>query len=212
MSAGSPGLNKSPVSDRTTSSENTRKRNSKGRFSAKSERRRSHKKRSSEPELKEYRDRVRVILQKVNEADDKEENIATIKSELNKIGAVYFGDKYDPGALEDDGDPIEAYTKKKFRKQYEKEVGEPYEVVPIDEFNDGDTAAFSDAFCHAALIDVDTLKVASIETINALTDLARTDYVFTWKTINTLPAKLAGTRLVAIHFDDLSVIMFPLPN
>jgi hypothetical protein len=144
-------------------------------------------------------------MHKFNEADDKEENITTILKELNKIGEVYFGEHYVSAGEDPDDDPIEALTKKQFKVKYEEEVGEE---------NDGDEASFSDAFRHAALIDVDTLKVPPLELWSSVAaELAKTDYVFTWEMINKLPAKLAGTQFVAIHFDtDGSILFVPIPG
>ena len=174
-------------------------------------RRRTHKKKKRVPNaMTDYLTRVRVILEKVNDAEDREENIETILGELNTMGHVYFGHhKYPYHDKEEVVDePIEALTKKQFMKEYEEETGEPYE-------EDNDEASFSDAFRHAALIDVDTLKVLPIELWGAhAADFAKSDYVFTWKMIQELPAKLAGSRLVAIHFDteDEGQIFFPIPG
>jgi hypothetical protein len=163
--------------------------------------------------MMDYLRRVRVIMEKVNEAEDKEENIETVVDELNKMGNVYFGNDTHPyqdiEAEDVDDEPIKALTKKQFLKAYEEEVGESYGE------EGGDEASFSDAFRHAALIDVDTLKVLPLERWGAYgADFAKLDYVFTWKMINKLPAKLAGTRLVAIHIDteDGGHIFFPIPG
>ena len=72
-----------------------------------------------------------------------------------------------------------------------------------------DEASFCDDYRHAALIDVVTLEV-----LDTTAELKGTDYVFTWKAIQKLPLKVAGTRLVAIHFDvvDEAQIFFPIPG
>ena len=136
--------------------------------------------------------------------------IEIIMSELNEIGHLYFGKHKQPykDVTFAKDEPIEALTKKEFMERYEEETGEPYD----DEANE---ASFSDAFRHATLIDVDTLRVSpGLWRIMVEESLKKTDYVFTWKMIQSLPALLAGTRLVAIHMDteDGGQIFFPLPG
>jgi hypothetical protein len=150
-------------------------------------------------ELDDYLGRVRVILRKVNKGGDKEKNTEKILSELNRVGRIYFGEDYVDNMADDDDDleAPEALTQGQFKERYEEETGD--EV-------DGDEASFSDAWRHAALINVDTLEVTPLA--------AGTDYVFTWGMINELPSKLAGSRLVAIHADteDGFQIFFPIPG
>ena len=141
----------------------------------------------------------------MNEAD----TLKTILSELNEMGHLYFGHHKQPyHNVEDVEDkPIEAFTKKHFLERYEEETGEPYD-------EDNDEASFSDAFRHAPLIDVDTLRVPSELRGKIAEGLKKTDYVFTWEMIQSLPAMLAGTRLVAVHIDteDEGQIFFPIPG
>jgi hypothetical protein len=193
--------------------------------------------------VKEYYDRVRVIMAKVNNEDETEKSkaIKKILIGLNEVGKTYFGEDYtntitdsildddeeddgdeeedDGDEEEDDGDeeeeeeednakydmdkPIRALTKKAFIKQYEEDIGDEPDEDTAKE------ASFSDAFRHAAIVDVDTLNVIP------LPKLADTDFIFTWKMINTvLPTELAGTRLVAIHIDtdDSPQFFFPIPD
>ena len=142
---------------------------------------------------------------KMNEAD----TLKTILSELNEMGHLYFGHHKQPYHDVDDvdGEPIEALTKKQFMEKYEEETGEPYE-------EDNDEASFSDAFRHATLIDVDTLRVPSGLREKIAEGLKKTDYVFTWEMIQSLPAMVVGTRLVAVHVDteDGGQIFFPIPG
>jgi hypothetical protein len=172
----------------------------------------THKKKKNVPTVvTDYLTRVRVIMKRVNDAEDKEENIKTILGELNKMGHAYFGRNKQPyhDMEEVHDEPIKALKKKQFLKEYEEETGEPYG-------EDKDEASFSDAFRHAALIDVDTLKILPLERWEGAlaAEFAKSDYVFTWTMIQELPAKLAGTRLVAIHFDteDEGQIFFPIPS
>ena len=138
--------------------------------------------------------------------------IEPIMSELNEMGHLYFGHHKQPykDVRYAEDEPIEALTKKEFMERYEEETGEPYD----DEANNNE-ASFSDAYRHAALIDVDTLRVPpGLRRILVESPLIKTDYVFTWEMIQSLPAMLAGTRLVAIHMDteDGGQIFFPLPG
>jgi len=144
-------------------------------------------------------------MDKMNDAD----NMEIIVSELNKMGHLYFGHHKQPYrdiALE--GGSVEAFTKGEFLTKYEEETGEPPE-------GDDDEASFSDAYRHAALIDVDTLTVPPGLWDKLTEGLKKTDYIFTWKMIQGLPVMLAGTRLVAIHVDTEGgepEIFFPLPG
>jgi hypothetical protein len=199
----------------------------------------------------EYLDRVRVIMEKVNDPDDTKRNEArsTILKGLNAVGHLYFPPRpnskirYTPYRdiffEEMDPHPIKALRKEEFIGEYERMVSgnkdededededeneNEYEDEDEDEDeneNEGenedeneynlekDEASFCDDYRHAALIDVDTLEV-----LEASAELARTDYVFTWKAIQKLPLKVAGTRLVAIHLDvvDEAQIFFPIPE
>jgi hypothetical protein len=178
-------------------------------------------------QIKEYYDRVHIIMAKVNNEDktEKSKAIKEILIGLNDVGKTYFGGEYtntitgsildddDEGDDDDDGDdeiakydmdkPIRALTKQEFITQYTEEVGDEPDKDTAKE------ASFSDAFRHAALIDVYTLDVIP------LLKLADNDFIFTWKMINkVLPTKLAGTRLVAIHIDtdDSPRFFFPIPD
>jgi hypothetical protein len=158
--------------------------------------------------MRDYLARVRLFLHKVNEADDKK-NYEIILSELHNIGRLYFGDKYvESFGGEDEAEPIEALTKKEFLVKYEEETGMEYDDGGEDE------ASFSDAFRHATLIDVDTLTVPPLLWAPLAAKLKKTDYIFTWKMINKLPAILAGTRLIAIHLDTEGEpqIFLPIPG
>ncbi len=173
---------------------------------------------------KDYLDRVRVILYKLTESDDKDKNIEKVMSELNKAGQIYFGNGYINDITDSEyEEPIEALTKNQFRKKQISEIygeeGEDEEEGENDKNNIdsvfiGNEASFADAFRHAALIDVDTLEIPPIETLSKLAGLHDSDYVFTWDMINKLPSKLARTRFVAIHIDtaDLPHIFFPIPG
>ena len=162
---------------------------------------------NSNPAKAEYLERVRVIMDKMVEPGA----IEIIMSELNEMGHLYFGkDKIPYRDVTWAKDEPIALTKKEFMKRYEKEVGEAYD----DEANEN-KASFSDSYRHAALIDVDTLRVSpGLRGKLVEGPLKKTDYVFTWKMIQSLPAMLAGTRLVAIHIDteDGGQIFFPLPG
>lgn len=158
--------------------------------------------------VNDYLDRVRVFLRRVNEDDDKT-NYKIILGELNNIGRIYFGHKYiDSFGDEDEDVDVEALTKKEFLVKYEEETGAEYDDVGEDE------ASFSDAFRHAALIDVDTLAVPPHIWAPLAAELKKTDYIFTWKMINKLPAILAGTRLIAVHVDTEGEpqIFLPIPG
>ena len=151
-------------------------------------------------EMEEYLDRVGLILRKMNKDKEKEEHVGKILSGLNGIGRTYFGKGYIDSITDVDYDievPVEALTQAEFKERYEEETNDAL---------DGDEASFSDAYRHAALIDVDTLEVFPLE--------VGTDYVFTWDMIHALPAKLAGTRLVAIHIDTEGgpQVFFPIPG
>jgi hypothetical protein len=156
----------------------------------------------------EYLERIRVIMDKMVEPGA----IEIIMSELNEMGHLYFGKHKQPyrDVTYAKDEPIEALTKKEFMERYEEEEGEAYD----DEANENE-ASFSDAFRHATLIDVDTLRVSpGLRRIMVEGPLSKTDYVFTWTMIQSLPAMLEGTRLVAIHIDteDGGQIFFPLPG
>jgi hypothetical protein len=153
-----------------------------------------------ETEMDVYLDRVGLILRKMNKDGDKEENIEKILAGLNGVGRIYFGKAYIDSITDDDYDietPVEALTQAEFKERYEEETN--------DEL-DGDEASFSDAYRHAALIDVDTLEVTPLA--------PGTDYVFTWDMIRDLPSKLAGSRLIAIHIDTEGgpQMFFPIPG
>lgn len=199
----------SRTSARTSASRKTYKRNPYSQLSMyrnpKTRVTRSHIKKARSF-VNDYLDRVRVFLHRVNEDDDKM-NYKIILGELNNIGRIYFGDKYIESFGGEDVD-IEALTKKEFLVKYEEETGMEYDDVGEDE------ASFSDAFRHAALIDVDTLTVPPQLWAPLVAELKKTDYIFTWKMINQLPAILGGSRLIAVHIDTEGEpqIFLPIPG
>lgn len=163
------------------------------------------------PPYEEYMARVKHLkhLLTTNEAA-----LQKLVEEFNRMGHEYFSTHrtgfISPGDTADsvDRDAIETLTQKQFRNQYEEEMGEPPDTESAKE------ASFSDAFRHAAFIDVTTLDAVNPASLDGSMFGPETDYVFSWKAIQTLPERLSGTNLVAVHADteDGYAFWFPVPN
>jgi hypothetical protein len=131
-----------------------------------------------------------------------------IVKEFNKLGEAFFGKTHSgyvaPDAPDDydDEEQFEKLTKKEFAEKYEEDS----RTKPV-----GSEASFSDAFRHAGLIDIKTLKMYPFEHKG----VPNADHVISWPGVTLLPDLLNDTDLVALHGDTEGgelLFFFPIPT
>lgn len=130
--------------------------------------------------------------------------ISKVVKEFHKLGEFYFKGSHSGYVRPDDkADSFKKLTKNQFVKEIEEETGERPD-------KEEDEASFSDAFRHAGLIDIETLKMYPFE----YAGVPQTDNILSWKNVQRLPDLLAGTNLVALHGDteDGLQLFFPVPT
>ena len=161
-----------------------------------------------------YMEKVRYLQERLQD----EENVEKVIAGFDKVGKFYFGaDKYRSSSDEyEGGDEIPMHTHSEFKEKYTEEMGEDDEEL-LDRLG----ASFSDAYRHAVLVNVKTLKVAPLtadgpmpKQWKGIPSVPSSDHILLWDTVQALPLLLAKSDFVVLHGDteDSLAFFFPVPS